>query len=143
MTPGADLDLVSRTLQVLLARDQRPITYACAGSRESLFYSPQGAAAPTGLLPAFLVTGEAIWTQATGKLFGLEVTTGPETVLGFRVTAIRRGTFSTVMLSLMETIRQISDPDRLVVNDLARIWREAMTGYQLSAAFGAFAKAKP
>ena len=143
MTPGVDLDLVSRTLRVLLDRDRRPITYACAGSKQLLFYSAQGAAARTGLLPAFLVAGEAIWTQATGKLFGLEVTTEPETVLGFRVTAIRRGTFSTVMLSLMEAIGQISDPDRLVVNDLARIWEEATTGYRLSAAFGAFAKAKP
>ena len=132
MTPPVNLGLVSRTLQQLFEHDRRPITYACAGSDKTVFYSAASAAARTGLLPAFLVTAEAIWTQATGKVFGIEVSTEPDTVLGFRVTAIRRGTFSTVMLSLMETIAQVQNPDRLAVNDLVRIRQLASTGRTLS-----------
>ena len=132
MTPAVDLDLVSRAVRQLLERDRRPITYACAASCKTVFYSPQGAAAHTGLLPAFLVTAEAIWTQATGKVFGIEVSTEPETVLGFRVTAIGRGTFSTVMLCLIETIAQVGDQERLIVNDLVRVRNVAATGRILS-----------
>ena len=132
MTPSVDLELVSRTLQQLFENDRRPISYACAGSNRTVFFSPAAAAARTGLLPAFLVTAEAIWTQATGKVFGIEVSTERDTVLGFRVTAIRRGTFSTVMLSLMETIAQVQDPNRLAANDLVRIRLLASTGRMLS-----------
>ena len=48
------------------------------------------------------------------------------------MTAIRRGTFSTVMLSLMETIAQVQDPNRLAANDLVRIRLLASTGRMLS-----------
>ena len=106
MSPGLDLDVVARTFGVLLARDTRPVVYVCAGSGKTILYSPDAAAARTGLLPAFLVTADAIWEQATGKSFGIEVTTDTEAVLGFRVAAIRRGTFSAVMLSLMEGFRR-------------------------------------
>ena len=136
MTPSVNLDLVSSVFRQLLERDRRPITYADAGSGQTVFFSPEGAAACTGLLPAFLVAAEAIWTQATGKVFGIDVVTEPDTVLGFRVTGIRRGTFSTVMLCLMEVIAQVSDPDRLAANDLAHIQRKAATGHRLSTAAG-------
>lgn len=124
MSDGVDLALVSRTLQRLLQRSGRAILYDCRASRRTLAFAPVGAAAPTGLLPAFLSGGDAVWREATGKSLGVAIATDPDTVLGYAVRGIHAGTFATVMLCVMEAIEQAAQPKSLLVNDLARVWRE-------------------
>ncbi len=121
---GVDLALVSRTLQRLLERSGRSICYDCRASRRTLSYAADSAVAPTGLLPAFLSAGDAVWREATGKSFGIEIAADPATVLGYTVRGIRAGTFATVMLAVMEAIEQAAQPDVLLVNDLGRVWQQ-------------------
>jgi hypothetical protein len=114
MSARVDLGLVSGTLQRLLEQS----------GRRTLSYAPDSAAAPSGLLPAFLSAGDAVWREATGKSFGVEIAADPNTVLGFTVRGIHAGTFATVMLAVMEAIEQVARPNLLLVNDLARLWQE-------------------
>lgn len=124
MSAGVDLDLVSCTLQRLLEQSGRRISYDCRASNRTLSYAPDSAAAPTGLLPAFLSAGDAVWREATGKSLGIEIAVDPNTILGFTVRGIHAGTFATVMLAVMEAIEQVARPNLLLVNDLARVWQE-------------------
>ncbi|MEA2791745.1 MAG: hypothetical protein QOG73_4151 [Acetobacteraceae bacterium] len=125
MSVGVDLIAVSRTLQRLLEQAGRPILYDCRASRRTLIFAPDSAAAPTGLLPAFLSAGDAVWREATGKGLGIEIVTDRNTVLGYTVLCIHGGTFATVMLSVMEAIEQVAQPTALLVNDLGEVWRLA------------------
>ncbi len=125
MSDGVDLVVVSRTLQALLEKAGRPILYDCRASRRTLAYSPDSAAAPTGLLPAFLSAADAIWREATGKSFNVEIVTDPDTVLCYNAICIHAGTFTTVMLAVREAIDQAARPGLLLVNDLAEVWRQA------------------
>ncbi len=125
MSEGVDLMLVSQTLQRLLEQAGRPILYDCRASRRTLSYAPDSAAAPTGFLPAFLSAADAVWREATGKTLGIEIVTDPATVLGYNVVCIHGGTFTTVMLAVMEAIDQAAGRDILLVNDLAEVWRLA------------------
>ena len=122
----SDLSLVSGTLQTLLERGGKPICYDCKGARQMLTYAPDGAAAPTGLLPGFLAAADAVWREATGRSLGLEITADRRGVLGFRVEAIHSAPFSIVMLCVMEVLDRIDRPDILLANDLVSIWRAAL-----------------
>ena len=124
MSDTVDLALVSRALQQVLEQSGRSIFYDCRASLQTITYAADSAAAPTGLLPAFLTAGDAVWREATGKSLGVEIVTDPKTVLGFTVRGIHNGTFATVMLSVMEAIEQAAQPRTLLVNDLARVWQE-------------------
>ena len=125
MSNGVELGLVSRTLQRLLEQGDRSILYDCRASRRTLSYAADSAAAPTGLLPAFLSAADAVWREATGKSLGVEIVTHPNTVLGYTVVCIHGGTFATVMLAVMEAIEQVAQPRTLLVNDLGRVWQDA------------------
>jgi hypothetical protein len=124
MSAGVDLALVSRTLEQLLVQSGRSIAYDCRASRRTIAFAADSAAAPTGLLPAFLTAADAVWREATGKSFGVEVVADPATLLGFVVRGIHAGTFATVMLAMMEAIEQAADGKSLLVNDLGLIWRQ-------------------
>lgn len=118
-----DLDLVSRILSKLLARRGKPVLLHDRISGSDLPLTWEEAASPRGLLPAFLVAGEALWLEATGNGFGLEILERPQTLLGYSVHKVGGGCFSSVMLSVMEAIAQIdTHSDRLVGNDLTARW---------------------
>jgi hypothetical protein len=125
MSDEIDLAVVSRTLQRLLEQRGSPILYDCRATQRTITYAPDSAAAPTGLLPAFLSAGDAVWREATGKSFGVEIAPDPNTVLGYTVRSIHGGTFATVMLAMMEAIDQAARPNSLLVNDLSQVWRLA------------------
>ena len=103
---------------------------------------------PSGLLPVFLVAGEAVWREATGKGFGLRIRRDPAAMLGYRVDGIGGGTFATVLLSTMEAVAQAQDeqgqheqPDRLLVNGLfGAVWQAVL---DRSEAVGATAAGMP
>jgi hypothetical protein len=97
----------------------------CRASKRTLSYALDSAASPSGLLPAFLSAGDAVWREATGKSLGVEIATDPDTVLGYTVVGIRSRSVAVVLLSVMEAIEQAAHRDSILVNDLGEVWRLA------------------
>ncbi len=122
MSEGVSLDAVSRTMATLLARAGHPVLLHDRVKDRTVAVAPDTAAAPDGLLPALLVAGEAIWREATGKGFMLDIRTDPEAVLGYRVAGIGAGSFATVMISMMEATAQATRHDAFVAIDLGAVW---------------------
>lgn len=124
MTAPLDLSLVGRTLQRLIERDGRPVALRDEASGQLHWMPPELVGAPDALLPNFLSAADVVWRAATGRHLGIEQTRDPDTLLGYRVKAIRGEPFSVVMLSAMEAVARTARPDMLVVNDLGNLWRE-------------------
>jgi hypothetical protein len=122
---SANVDALSRTMEALLARDGRSIVYRDWATGEELAVSAPSAASPAGLLPAFLVAGEAVWREATGNGFALDIVRDRRALLGYRLQGIGAGSFATVMLATMEAAAQVAGPSAIVVNDLGALWSAA------------------
>ncbi len=136
MSEELDLKIISGTLRILLERIDKPVIYHCAVKKEDIRFKPEDAVTVNGLLPAFLTAADAVWHEATGRRFTLDVVTDPEASFGFVVRGARSSSFSTLMLSLMEVLAQIEQPDCLLLNELTTVWIGAS---RRSAAIGAFA----
>jgi hypothetical protein len=121
---AVNLEAVSRTIEALLAEAGRSIVYRDRAAGQDLIVSLPGAASPAGLLPALLVAGEAVWREATGTGFALDIVRDPQALLGYRLCGIGAGHFATVMLATMEAMAQIAGP-AIVVNDLNALWSAA------------------
>jgi len=120
-----DVGTVGRTMEALLAHEGRNIVYHDRVAGQDLTVTPAIAASPSGLLPVLVVAGEAVWREATGKGFALDIVRDPDALLGYRLQAIGAGTFTTVMLAAMEAAAQVARPDVIVVNDLNALWSAA------------------
>jgi hypothetical protein len=112
-------------METLLARDGRSIVCRDGATGQDLVMSPPSAASPCGLLPAFVVAGEAVWREATGTGFSLDIVRDPQALLGYRLRAIGAGHFATVMLATMEATGQVAGPLAIVVNELNALWSAA------------------
>jgi hypothetical protein len=119
---AVSVESVSRTMEALLAREGRAIVYRDRASGQDLIVSPTSAACPSGLLPAFVVAGEAVWREATGNGFSLDIMRDPQALLGYRLRGIGAGHFATVMLATMEAAAQVAGPSAIVVNELNALW---------------------
>ena len=122
---AVSVELVSRTMEALLAREGRAIVYRDRASGQDLVVSPTSAACPPGLLPAFVVAGEAVWREATGKGFSLDIVRDPQSLLGYRLRGIGAGHFATVMLATMEATAEVAGPSAIIVNELNALWSAA------------------
>jgi hypothetical protein len=122
---AVSVESVSRTLEALLKRDTRGVVYRDGATGQDLVVSPLSAASPAGLLPVFVVAGEAVWREATGNGFSLDIVPDPQALLGYRLRGIGAGHFATVMLATMEATAQIAGPSAIVVNDLQAVWSGA------------------
>lgn len=122
---AVDVSAVQRTMHALLALEERHVIYRDAVSGVDLTVSPTLAASPSGLLPALIVAGEAVWREATGKGFALDIVRDPDALLGYRLCDINDGSFTTVMLATMEAAAQVARPGAIVVNDLNALWAAA------------------
>ena len=125
MSGPVDLAVVGRTMEALIRQDGKLLVLRDGATGQHLTLSPEAAGSPDALLPVFLTAGEAVWRQATGKGFALDLAPDPQTLLGYRVRSIGRGPFSAVMLSMMEATAQVARPDMLLVNDLNAVWQVA------------------
>ena len=119
---AVSVDAVSRTMEVLLDQDGRSIVYRDGATGQDLFISPPSAASPAGLLPAFVIAGEAVWREATGNGFSLDIVRDPQALLGYRLREIRAGHFATVMLATMEATGQVAGRSAIVDNELNALW---------------------
>jgi hypothetical protein len=130
MSGAVNLAAVGRALEAVLADAGVSLLLRDKATGEVLAPSVEVAGHPHGLLPVFLVAGEAVWREATGKGFGLDIRADPAALLGYRIEAVGAGTFSTVMLSTMEAIEQAGRapgrPGHLLANDLyGAVWQAA------------------
>ena len=119
---GVSVETVSRTMEALLTREGRSVIYHDIATGADLFVSAKNAASPTGLLPALVAAGEALWREATGSGFGLDIVRDREAVLGFRLEGIGAGSLTTVMLATMEAAAQVSGSGVVVASDLGAVW---------------------
>jgi hypothetical protein len=122
---AVSVEAVSRTVEALITRDTRSVVYRDEVTGQDLVVSPLSAASPSGLLPAFVVAGEAVWREATGNGFSLDIVRDPEALLGYRLRGIGAGHFATVMLTTMEATAQVAGPSAIVINDLQAVWSGA------------------
>ena len=122
---AVSVESVSRTMEVLLVHGGRSVVYRDGTTGQDLNVSPPSAASPSGLLPAFVVAGEAVWREATGSGFSLDIVRDPQALLGYRLRGIGAGHFATVMLSMMEATAEVAGPSAIVVNDLNALWSAA------------------
>ena len=125
--PGVSLPTVSRTLGEWLRQTDLPLQLRDRATGQVLPIDTELAVDPLGLLPVLLVAGEAVWREATGGGFLLALRRDPEAAFGYRIDGIGAGTFSSVMLSTMEAISQVMQPDRIEVSALsASVWQPTM-----------------
>jgi hypothetical protein len=122
---AVNVESVSRTLEALLTGDIRSVVYSDGATGQDLVVSPLSAASPAGLLPVLVVAGEAVWREATGNGFSLDIVPDPQALLGYRLRGIGAGHFATVMLATMEATAQVAGPSAIVVNDLNALWSAA------------------
>ena len=116
---------VSRVVRALFIEADRDILGE-DGPRQDLVRIPfDAAAAEDGLLPLFLVAGEAIWREVTGRGFELGLKRDLGALMSWRIQAIQAEGFSPVLLSVMEAIATVARPQGVKVVDLARVFDEA------------------
>jgi hypothetical protein len=138
MAPLKTLDPghVSRVLRALLVEADREILVEDGPRRDLVSIPFDAAAAEDGLLPVFLVAGEAIWRDATGRGFELKLKRDLGALMSWRIEAIRAEGFSCVLLSVMEAIATVARPDGVMVLDLARVFDEATARSEARKAIG-------
>ena len=116
--------LLGRTLQAHLAQSSVALAYHDRATGRTHDLHLRAAGEPDGLLPVFVVAGEAVWREATGKGLALDIRPDTQALFGRRLHAVGNGTFASVMLSMMEAIAQANGPERLMVNDLRVQWAD-------------------
>ena len=126
MSGGVSVDEVRAVMEALLRSGGKPVLLHDKerGTRQRV--EADSAAALDGLLPVFLVAGEAIWRSAMGEGFGLKIERDEGALLGYRVAEIGTRSFTAVMLSMMEAVSQAARPEGIVLQELDPIWKEAM-----------------
>ena len=139
MTGPVNLAVVGRTLEAVLSDAGVTLLLRDKATSEVLTPPLDAAGHMDGLLPVFLVAGDAVWQEATGRGFSLRVKLDPLALLGYRVDAIGAGTFSEVLLATMEAVEQAGrvpgQPGHLMVNDLyGAVWQAARDRADLAAA---------
>ena len=122
---AVDIETVSRVMETLLETEGRPILYHDQATGADLAITPMAASSPCGLLPALVVAGEAVWREATGKGFALDIVRDPEALLGYRLRGIGAGSLTTVMLAAMEATAQVTGSGVIVASDLNAVWSAA------------------
>lgn len=123
---AADPGLVSRATEALLRRSGLAVLWRDPDGAE-VAIAPELAASPVGLLPVLVVAGEAVWREATGRGFALDVARDPDALLGYRLRGIGAGGYAAVMLATMEAAaRAARGTGALVAGDLGPIWTEAL-----------------
>ena len=127
MSGSVRLAAVGTALEAWLAEAGAPLVVRDRATGELVPAGYDMAGDPAALLPVFLVAGEAVWREATGKGFALLVRRDAAALLGYRLDAVGAGTFCSVMLSTMEAATQVATPDRLLVNDLyGAVWKPTL-----------------
>lgn len=137
MSSPISLAAVGRVLEAYLGNAGITLDLRDKATGKLLTVENEVAGFTDGLLPVFLVAGEAVWQEATGKGLSLHICRDPLALLGYRVERIGAGPFSTVMLAVIEAVEQAGIRDgRLLVNDLNdAVWQAILDRSDRVAAF--------
>lgn len=111
-----DIGEVEGVLERLLLKEGRPVLLA--GESVAL----DCAVAADGLLPLFVIAGEALWREVRGEGFSLKTEPDDGALLGYKLAEIGTGSFKAVMLATMEAMFQAAGPNGIIVEDLNRVW---------------------
>ena len=130
---GVSVETVSRTMEALLVQEGRQVMYHDIATGADLAVSPKNTASPSGLLAALVVAGEAVWREATGTGFGLDIVRDCDALLGFRLKGIGNGSLTAVMLATMEATAQVTGSGVVVASDLNALWTAATERIQETA----------
>jgi hypothetical protein len=122
---AVNLDAIERTMLVVAESSPSPFVYEDPADGQRHAIHPHEVASRSGYLPAIVNAGEAIWREATGRGFELDIVHDTASLLGYRLRAIRAGSFSSVMLSVMEAIQQAARCEAVVVSELNAVWAAA------------------
>ena len=122
---SVSVDAVSRTMRQLLQDWDRPLVCWDRATNGLHAVSTAAASAPDGFLPALVIAGQAVWHEATGQGFALDVVRDPDALLGYRLRGIEAGSFTSVMLAAMEAAHQVTGPEAIVLSELAGVWSAA------------------
>ncbi|MCW2318616.1 hypothetical protein M2322_004185 [Rhodoblastus acidophilus] len=125
MTEGLDVAYVSEVVRLLLLDSGRDVLLEDRDGGEPIVIPADMAAAPDGLLPVFLSSGEAIALDAFGETFGLKLERDIGAFFSWRVEAIAAETFSEVLLATMEAIAQATTDQGIMVLEFPRVFDEA------------------
>ncbi|NHN86454.1 hypothetical protein GOB93_17700 [Acetobacter musti] len=120
------LPAISAALARLLAETSKPVELVDRKTGNRIAVPAEDAAHPDAYLPVFLVSAEALWLELTGTGFDLDVRPTPASSLGYAVRDVRAGSFTVIMLCLIDvTLRLAEMEDALVLNHLIDFWGEA------------------
>jgi len=111
-----DIGEVEGVLERLLLKEGRPVLLA--GESVAL----DCAVAADGLLPLFVIAGEALWREAKGEGFALKTEPDDGALLGYKLAEIGTRSFTAVMLATTEAMFQAARPNGIIVEDLGRVW---------------------
>jgi len=120
-----DPAFVPRVVRALLIEANRAILVEDGPRRDLVSIPFDAAAAEDGLLPMFLIAGEAIWRDMTGHGFELGLKRDLGALMSWRIEAIRAEGFTCVLLSIMEALAMVAGPRGVMVLDLAHVFDEA------------------
>ncbi len=125
MTDGFDIGRAGALLALLLAQSGLALSLRDP-SGHTAPVRPETAGEPDGLLPVFALAADAVWREATGNGFGLDLRPDPASLLGWRIDGARAASASAMLLCILEAMHRAAGPAGLLVNDLARVARDAM-----------------
>jgi len=126
VSEGLDIDFVSGVLKQLLIDAGRPIILEEKSNGPAVEAPVDSAVAADGLLPTFLFAGEALWRDATGDGFALDIERDIAALLGWRIKKIGVPQFTSLLLSVMEAVAEAATPVGIMVVELGRVYDEAM-----------------
>lgn len=120
-TSGGVIEIsdIESVMEKLLKRGGRPVLL------EGVDIPYDCAAAADGLLPLFLIVGDALWREVQGDGLGVRTERDDGALLGYRLADIRAGSFAGIMLPTMEALAQATGPKGIIVEDLVRVWEES------------------
>lgn len=87
-----------------------------------------------GFLPVFLEAAEAVWEDATGGGFGVQIGEDPAALLGYRVEGMADVPFCVVTLAMLHAIECAREGGVLRVNALVPVAMEARARARVGAA---------
>lgn len=120
------VETVERTIKAIAEQSSKPFAYSDPTTGDRHILTPDVLASGSGYLPAIVSAGEAVWREATGRGFNLDITPDSNALLGYRLRGIGGGPFSAVMLASVEALAQVSDTRLVHVSDLTAVANAAL-----------------
>ncbi|KAA8385912.1 hypothetical protein [Acetobacter tropicalis] len=125
------VDDVARSVMSLLSEFEQTVIVVDRSTGQEASISHEEIARADGYLPVIVVAAEALWFDLTGTGFALDVRENPEATLGYTLSSIRAGSWSVVMLCIIDLFEALAlKGETLCLNDLVEIWGNARSRLQ-------------